>query len=1775
MSPEAAAQSRTSNMTEGSTPAGLAQGVPAGSYALSGFDNVNLYGGHLNLTLPLLRVGGRGEAGYTMTLAVEGISWRVQHLEFYDPAASNGLPFQHYALTSNWWKGPRPGLGPGVVVGRRSGKLNYQPSPISGLPFRSGCQTLTRLYFIAPDGTETMLRDVGLDGAPSPPRGDGSPGFVRGKVFRSADGTAMTFVADANVTDATCVDLEHLDSTEFVTYSGYLMTRDGMRLQLDSRGRVEWMRDRNGNRVIFEYSADTNNAAAHGKLIKVTDSVGRVVNISYSAGLTEVSFQGLGGTPRKIIIREDDLPNPGVLRDGQTPKTGRELFPEVYARQAAGSSVSGGGTFGKVTHSVELPDTRKYLFRYNSYGELARVELPTGGAYEYDYSGVYDPDFVEGSGGSGVGRSGEITVWRGNIPDFIIMRRVTRRRVYASAAGPYEHERRYSWFLGSQSGDFSQHRTEVWERQFAPDETLLSHTKHYFHGEPVSSTLSSSGITYPGWREGREYRTEEFDLSATPRLLRSTDVTWEQRIPEYSRPHETRMTQSVTTLADANVVRKQTFAYDDFNNQTEVREYDFGISGALLRRTVTSYLHQTNAAYATDTNVHLRGLVSQVSVKDGAGKERSRLTYEYDNYTPDPENGNRHAALVPYGEIYGLCLKLGGPPSFNCETPAAASYKTRGNVTGITAYLLDGNGNVTGSVTTSRQYDVAGNALKSVDPVGRASNVGFADSFCNDGVRCGGTFQPHTFAFPSSATTPAPDPTGTHGSTSPLSSAVVYDFYTGLAYSATDANNQTTRLEYDDPLDRPTAQIRPDGGRTDMIYHDEAGDIHVTKLVDLDETRRVESRQYFDGLGRPTRQYSHDGSAPDRAWVATKNTYDPLGRMRQVSNPLFRTSLDDFDMPAGGVTTTQYDPLGRIRAVTAADGSVVTTSYDGVTVTATDQVGRVRTSVSDALGRVVKIVEAPEVQGYGYETAHQYDLLGNLRLVTQGKPGQTQQTRTFTYDSLSRLTAATSPESGTIAYEYDAARNLRKRIDARQVQTKYEYDALNRITAQTYAVVEGQPVPTGFVATPAVNYFYDGKGMPLENGQPLPTPDNAAGRVTAVKSSVSETIYTKYDAMGRVMRHRQIADPVSTGAQTYLMEYVYDLGGNLISQKYPSGRVVVTEHDDAGRAAGVKNQATGAYYAGAAAADAVNRIKYAAHGSTEALRLGNGLWEHTGFNNRLQPIEVGLGTSPADSGQLRLTYGYGAAGQNDGNVRSQRVQAGGHLDLTQTYEYDAVNRLRAAREAPTAGGAASWLQTYTYLDAGGLNGQFGNRRLDTNTDPATGQPRTTGNVTPQFNPLIDPASNRYAANQGYAYDNVGNLTAAPGAAYRYDAESRLAVLGGGAAGGGADYLYDAHGRRVKKVLPAETTLFVYDVSGRLVAEYSNHSALSGTSYLTHDHPGSTRAVSGADGQVRSRHDFLPFGEEVPAGVGGRGAVPAPGYHTGNVKQKFTTYEREAESGLDYAQHRYYAAAAGRFTTPDPTLLSVSAFNPQTWNRYAYVTNSPLVYADPLGLWRVGYIWTFEKNKDGTDNTDKVKSVQVFLIAEEGDNADTLASALNISKDEAQKIYGRMDEEGKIRGKDIGGKIGTVFGSVEKHLKDWIGDVIKYGHGERANTARKQDCSSASADICLGQSIQGTITVDAELLKGAASPLDSEKELQTGDLVRYAKNGPAAEHFAVFMFFDRQGVPWVFSKSGKEGPYEFDPAPKIGERYGYGDIKPVRGLGKTGYYRKNFAYGKLQ
>jgi hypothetical protein len=195
---------------DGLTPVGLAPGSPAGSYVLSNVQTTNLYDGGSNIAIPLLKIGGRGEAGYTM-YAQFGPHWDADgSVEQCDPNNPNSgyCPTWTFQTTgwANWNYLYRPA---GIAVRHldigSQAVFNNQAQIVCNVY----AETLTRVNVGMADGTEMVLVDASTLGAPkSPPSNsyptnncDNQSGYNRGTVWVSTDGSAMTFIADANVLD--------------------------------------------------------------------------------------------------------------------------------------------------------------------------------------------------------------------------------------------------------------------------------------------------------------------------------------------------------------------------------------------------------------------------------------------------------------------------------------------------------------------------------------------------------------------------------------------------------------------------------------------------------------------------------------------------------------------------------------------------------------------------------------------------------------------------------------------------------------------------------------------------------------------------------------------------------------------------------------------------------------------------------------------------------------------------------------------------------------------------------------------------------------------------------------------------------------------------------------------------------------------------------------------------------------------------------------------------------------------------------------------------------------------------------------------------------------------------------------------------------------------------------------------------------------------------------------------------------------------------------------
>ena len=111
---------------------------------------------------------------------------------------------------------------------------------------------------------------------------------------------------------------------------------------------------------------------------------------------------------------------------------------------------------------------------------------------------------------------------------------------------------------------------------------------------------------------------------------------------------------------------------------------------------------------------------------------------------------------------------------------------------------------------------------------------------------------------------------------------------------------------------------------------------------------------------------------------------------------------------------------------------------------------------------------------------------------------------------------------------------------------------------------------------------------------------------------------------------------------------------------------------------------------------------------------------------------------------------------------------------------------------------------------------------------------------------------------------------------------------------------------------------VYDAGGKLAAEYAQTTApgTANVDFITLNYQGSTAVVADNGGLVKSRHDYLPFGEEIYAGVGSRttGKMFGQSY---SVRQKYAGMETDDATGLNHTLWRKDDNWSGRWTSPDP------------------------------------------------------------------------------------------------------------------------------------------------------------------------------------------------------------------------------------------------------------------
>jgi len=296
-----------------------------------------------------------------------------------------------------------------------------------------------------------------------------------------------------------------------------------------------------------------------------------------------------------------------------------------------------------------------------------------------------------------------------------------------------------------------------------------------------------------------------------------------------------------------------------------------------------------------------------------------------------------------------------------------------------------------------------------------------------------------------------------------------------------------------------------------------------------------------------------------------------------------------------------------------------------------------------------------------------------------------------------------------------------------------------------------------------------------------------------------------------------------------------------------------------------------------------------------------------------------------------------------------------------TLTWNANGTLQSLQINDTANSANTQTCTNLYDDLGRLssNSCAGGWGQNFSYDPFGNITKTviSGHSGLAFQPTyVVPTNNRIASVPGatIAYDGMGNMKQDNlGNSYSYDAEGRPITAAG------VQTTFDAFGRALEQNRSGSYAQIVYAPSGQKFAFMNGqtlikyiapmvagmaavHTGPNGnppnSGYFQHaDWLGSSRWAHDGSGNVIYDRAYAPFGE--------------PYAETATTNRDFTGQTEDTTLGLYDFPFRQQSQSQGRWLTPDPAgLAAVDITNPQTWNRYAYLSNNPLNATDPLGLY---------------------------------------------------------------------------------------------------------------------------------------------------------------------------------------------------------------------------------
>ncbi|MBX3292715.1 MAG: VCBS repeat-containing protein [Acidobacteria bacterium] len=1114
--------------------------------------------------------------------------------------------------------------------------------------------------------------------------------------------------------------------------------------------RLNQIKDSNGNYITVDHNSE-------GLLTKVTDTLGREINVVYDAFLypiyvtqTRRSSNGSGSTFTHTLAT--------FHYTTKTVETDFDGSITAVFGPPNSSQI-------KVLDKLVYDDGSTTQFEYNDYLQVKKIINIAADSPSHILNYVSTDLAAPSADQTDCPRFSEIRSWTENF----------NQDSYGTAQEVVTNITRTTGSSYSLPDSISGTATRI-------DVAVAGHPDGH---------ISRNYFIESGWAKGLPVASEDC-LSSTCTGTDRTRWSWTSMehdggssIPVNPRVVETRVGDGASTKRTTidyvlNYMMDPPIVY--YGLVSEVNVFDADLNTVLKR---TQFEYNLSSAYLTRRIIGLPTKVEQYGRETSGLNLMSKVTFGYDEGDFSDSGLQQNISPVQHdGTNFGSGFILG-----------------RGNRTSVTRWDVNYPTNSSYAITSSTKYNTAGSPVAQIGPwdgtVTRTVKIGYLDNFnSSPGVS--------TWAYPTTVTDP-----------NDQSSTVKYRYDIGAnveAVSPAPAGNsygKTTKRIFDSigRVEKESVFVNTAEQSYTRFEYPTSG-IHSKVFATVIDTNsngpdaadEVLSETWTDGAGRVRFSrvpHTFDGYGQTATWAATVTEYDMLGRVSRQSVP---TEVNGSFEPTGDDLTRgwlwsrqEYDWMGRVvKSIptdsSGADGKETLISYEGcgcagglVTTVQGPLVPRdddpqtnarrKQKSYEDILGRAFK------AETYEWDGTTVYSTVVNTyngrdqavlsRQYAGTTSSETYQDTTASYDGHGRTVGQKLPQQdspGTV-FTYNPDGSVLTRTDARGVVTNYEYNNRGLVTGITWNVGS-----TGVTGTAAVEMQYDN-----------------LGNRTEMTDGLGTQVY-EYDELSRLTAEsRDFSDtlPDEPSGGLFTLTYTYEIGGQLRSYTDPWGKQISYMHDKTGRL----NEVTGTPHGGVSSY--ATNAQYRAWGGLKHLEYGNGVIADTSYDSTLKPSTFDL-KKPGDDPIMEKSYQY----YNDGRLKHVDDAIQGKFDRLQTYDF--AGRVKEGLSSTEANGVPvttdqnlnlPYRQSFSY-DA--FNNMTQRNNLHWGTETWQGE---SNNLNYTF------TNNRIA---GFQYDADGRIlqSAEPERAtdYTYDARGLMTRGLGNTTFGETDIerTYSGDGRELKR-----------------------------------------------------------------------------------------------------------------------------------------------------------------------------------------------------------------------------------------------------------------------------------------------------------------------------------------------------------------------------------------